>query len=102
MSGNVHQTELSPADTALADDSTVASALIGFSPDDYRSHLDGFEISDAEKDELLRLLWSIMCSFVDLGWGTDPVSLVFHSSSPAHADAPILDGDKIRSARAGV
>lgn len=45
----------------------------GFNPQDYKEDL-GVETLSAEQGELLRALWHIMCSFVDLGWGVDNVS----------------------------
>ncbi len=40
------------------------------------------EISDQfatheEALEFLRILWDIMCAFVDLGWGVDSITLAF-------------------------
>lgn len=33
--------------------------------------------SDEEAAEFLRILWDIMCAFVDLGWGVDSIQLAF-------------------------
>jgi hypothetical protein len=88
MSDHARLTQSPPNSTVLADGTT---AMIAFAPEDYLHHFEGCEISEAEKDELLRLLWNIMCSFVDLGWGTDAVSLVFSPSSPVEADTSNID-----------
>ena len=40
---------------------------------EYLAFLDGSNLSDAQKIELLQTLWSIMSAFVDLAFGTDPV-----------------------------
>lgn len=48
----------------------------------YRARLDGLSISQEEKDEFLRALWYIMCSFAYAGWGLDSVQNIF----------PFLDG----------
>lgn len=45
-------------------------------PSRYLPMLDDFEISEEEKHKFLEALWSIMTSFVDLGFGVDSVSLL--------------------------
>lgn len=76
--------------TCVAEETEATASLAAFSPEDYRHHLEGSGICEAEKDELLRLLWNIMCSFVDLGWGVDAVSLVFGTISPSDENAANL------------
>lgn len=68
----------------------TAPASSRFDPSAYRQYLATYELSDAQSDELLCALWAIMCSFVDLGWGADPLSLVFGATSPSEVDEPIL------------
>jgi hypothetical protein len=34
----------------------------------YQAYLDGADMSEAQKEEFLQALWSIMVSFVDLGF----------------------------------
>lgn len=69
------------------DSSNPTAGLLSFDPADYREHLDSCPITDAEKDELLRALWGIMCAFVDLGWGLDAVSLVFQNTQNSPSEA---------------
>lgn len=40
---------------------------------EYLAYLDGTNLSEAQKIELLQTLWSIMSAFIDLAFGTDPV-----------------------------
>lgn len=42
----------------------------------YKGDLDEFDLSDEDKAELIRALWSILAGFVDLGFGTAPVQAV--------------------------
>ncbi len=49
----------------------------GFNPDDYLADLEAFDLSEAQKRELLQTLWNIMCAFVDIGWGVDTVQHIF-------------------------
>jgi len=39
----------------------------------YQSYLDDTGLSDAQKEELLHTLWSIVWSFVDLGFDVHPL-----------------------------
>ena len=41
--------------------------------DVYAQYLEDAELSDAQKRELLETLWSIIVSFVDLGFGLHPI-----------------------------
>jgi len=42
----------------------------------YGKYLDESDLSDAEKHEFLETLWSIVVSFVDLGFGVHPLQQV--------------------------
>jgi len=39
----------------------------------YLAHLEESDLSDAQKREFIQTLWSIVVSFVDLGFGTHPL-----------------------------
>lgn len=63
-------------------DSDVLSALdseksprasLSFDAQKYMHHADGLDLTDAQKIEFLRTLWTIMSAFVDLGFGVDSV-----------------------------
>lgn len=42
----------------------------------YGKHLDASDLSDADKQAFIETLWSIVVSFVDLGFGVHPVQHV--------------------------
>jgi len=42
----------------------------------YQAFLDGADLTDAQKEELLQALWAIMVSFVEMGFGVSPVQEV--------------------------
>lgn len=42
----------------------------------YQAYLDDPSLSDAEKEEIIKALWSIMMTFVDLGFGLHPAQEV--------------------------
>ena len=65
-----------------------------FDPNDYMDELDGFDISEAEKVELLQTLWSILTILVELRVDVHNLTPVFDASRLGDADAvssPIND-----------
>ncbi|MEN8129340.1 MAG: hypothetical protein ABFS45_03925 [Pseudomonadota bacterium] len=44
-------------------------------PDKYREHLDEFDLSEEQQNELLETLWNIMRTFVEIGFGLDSVQI---------------------------
>lgn len=50
--------------------------------EDFRPYFSEYDLDQAQKDELIRTLWNIMCAFVDLGWGVDSI----HFSLPDLTD----------------
>ncbi len=52
-------------------------ASLKFEPDDYRHHLNDFDLTEDQQNELLQTLWSIMNTMVDIGWGVDTVQMFF-------------------------
>ena len=47
-----------------------------FDPEEYRADLNAPDLSQEQQDELLRALWQIMCTMVDIGWGVDSVQIL--------------------------
>jgi hypothetical protein len=43
-----------------------------YDPDRYHHHLDGLDLSDAQKHDLMQAMFSIMESFVDRAFGDAP------------------------------
>ncbi len=42
----------------------------------YQAFLDGADMTEVQKEEFLQALWSIIVSFVDLGFGVHPLQAV--------------------------
>lgn len=61
----------------------------------YQSYLDGSGMSDAEKEEFLQALWSIIVSFVELGFGVHPLQEVCGKT-------PEIEGQGAKAAFDGV
>ncbi len=68
----MHDEIISTNDNVTKD---VATSL-KFKPDDYRHHLNEFDLSEDQQNELLASLWSIMSTLVDIGWGVDTVQML--------------------------
>lgn len=52
------------------------SSTLPFDPDEYRHHIEEFQLTEAQQDELLKTLWEIMSTMVNIGWGVDNVQLM--------------------------
>ncbi len=55
-------------------------STVDFDPAAYMDDLDGFDIAEDEKAELLRILWSIMASFVRLGFDVKICEQIFDAA----------------------
>jgi hypothetical protein len=55
----------------------------------YREHLKGLDLSDAQATEVLPTLWSILSAFVDQAFGLDSILLARpqHQDGTAETDA---------------
>lgn len=63
-----------------------------FDGDEYRHYLNDVEISDEKAEELLRALWEIMRTFVDLGWGLESIQMFlpdFLETASPDSDNPL-------------
>ncbi len=45
-------------------------------PDEYREDLAAFNLTREQENELLAVLWNIMCTMVDIGFGEDSVQMI--------------------------
>lgn len=56
------------------DTPSPATGALEFNPENYRGELNEFDMDDAQKNELLRVLFEIMRSFVEMGLDVDNIS----------------------------
>lgn len=57
----------------------------------YRRHVEGFDLTDQEKDNLIRVVQSIMQNFVDRAFGDDPVQMCQTLNDAKRAlDTPVV------------
>jgi hypothetical protein len=62
--------------------------VLPFEAAEYMEYVDDLELSEAQKVEFLRTLWSIMSAFVELGFGVDSViPMLAQKASESGADA---------------
>ena len=54
----------------------------------YRPYLDGFDMTEKQKDEYLELVWQIVGSFVDVAWGVHPVQLAMEARKKDRGGSP--------------
>ena len=66
-------------------DAQSSSATPPCDTDKYREHLEEYELSKEEEDELLKVIWSIMAGFVEIGFGVDSIQFL-----PQDAKEPTL------------
>ncbi len=63
-------------------------------PSDYLSELDGEDLTDAQKMELLETLFNIMKAFVDIGYGMEPVNKLIEDFEKCASESPNMIGCK--------
>jgi hypothetical protein len=63
----------------------------------YQKYLDDPSLSEAQREEVLRALWSIMTIFVDLGFGVHPAQQVLETEDEGQAALALDEGAKIDS-----
>ncbi|NDW05115.1 hypothetical protein [Jiella pacifica] len=72
-----NEDELALATRDAAKEAETPVRSLDLDVDAYMSELDDFDMTEAQKRELLKTLWSIMRGFVDLGFEVDVCSAVF-------------------------
>jgi len=61
----------------------------------YQAFLDGTDMTEAQKAEFLQALWSIIVSFVELGFGVHPLQEVCGKDAEIGADSTKSGGDGV-------
>ncbi|MBY3517082.1 hypothetical protein HFN76_33660 [Rhizobium laguerreae] len=65
-----------------------ARPVVTVDVDRYQFWLDGTELSSPQKEEVMQSLWSIVMTFVELGFGIHPVQSVYASHFAVDAVEP--------------
>jgi len=53
-----------------------ATPMLTVDVERYQEYLDGTDMTDAQKEELLQALWSMVVTFVEMGFGVHPLQEV--------------------------
>lgn len=68
-----HITALEKTLEANASESSAARPILRVDVEKYQAFLDDTDLSETQKEQLIEALWSIIVSFVELGFGVHPV-----------------------------
>ncbi|MGC3983089.1 MAG: hypothetical protein QM808_17690 [Steroidobacteraceae bacterium] len=86
-------------DIVKPEDTHPSSALYVGMPvlqiEKYKSQLEGLDLTDAQQEEFLKTLWSIMASFVRVGWGVEHVPNLFPDFNNASLSAETMPEDEL-------
>lgn len=78
-------------------DNPPSYAALKFDPTAYMHHLDGSDLTEAQKAELLGTIWQIVVHFVDLGLGLSPLQAVLDNSQKSESPLAGRFSDVVKS-----
>lgn len=92
--------EFNTSERGIVLDNTTApkKPILTVDVEKYQAFLDGADMSEAQKEEFLQALWSIMVSFVDLGFGVHPLQEVCEKDAISESRTPKSEFDVVSSA----
>lgn len=62
------------------------NAVCSFDIEKYRNDITEFDLTDEQADELLKTLWTMMTTFVELGFGVDSIHYLLAPHTQPHCD----------------
>ena len=68
---------------------------LALDPDEYREDLDDFDLTRDQQDEMLAVLWNIMRTFVEIGFGLDSVQMFSTAKSNRSGEITGPDSGKL-------
>ncbi|MFC7702876.1 hypothetical protein ACFQXB_01555 [Plastorhodobacter daqingensis] len=80
---------------------TPSRPTVSVNVERYQAFLDGSDMTEAQKEEFLQALWSIIVSFVELGFGVHPLQEVCGKPPEVGADGAQKDFDAVSSEQPG-
>lgn len=75
----------------------AARPIVTVDVEKYQSYLDGSNMTDRQKEEFLQALWSVMVTFVELGFRVHPLQEVCGKGDEAAAGRVKSAFDQVRS-----
>ena len=74
------------------DEKSVAASMADFDENEFRSHLNGLDISDEQASELMRIVWDIMRMWVEMDLPADSCGQIVESIiNPIRDESDSLD-----------
>ena len=72
-----------------------AKAVVRVDIEKYQALLDSADMTDAQKEEYLQALWSIIVAFVEMGFGVHPLQEVCGKDHETEADGPKAEFNRL-------
>jgi len=63
----------------------------------YQEYLDGSDLTPEQKEEFLQAVWSIVVTFVELGYGVHPLQEACGKDSDGHDQGPQTARNRLNS-----
>ena len=82
---------------ALTNTTSPSPPILTVDVEKYQAYLDGADMTEAQKAEFLEAMWSIIVSFVDLGFGVHPLQEVCGENADCDSKSAKNDFDMIGS-----
>ncbi|MCT8970802.1 hypothetical protein [Microbaculum marinisediminis] len=76
---------------------TSARPVVTVDISKYQSYIDDPDLDDAQKEDFLEALWSVVVTFVELGFGVHPLQEVCGQDSQTSSQSPKEAFDKVKS-----
>ena len=77
--------------------STAARPTLSIDTTKYQNYLDGANLTPEQKDEFLRSMWSIVVTFVELGYGVHPLQEACGKDHKSDGESPAQAADAVLS-----
>ncbi|AKO96662.1 hypothetical protein MALG_01478 [Marinovum algicola DG 898] len=75
--------------------SRVANKTLTIDVAKYQEYLDGADMTPKQKEDYLRAVWTVVMTFVELGFGVHPLQEVWGKDGDNRGDAPINGQDAV-------
>ena len=74
-----------------------ARSIVTVDVERYQDYLDGADMTDAQKEEFLQALWSMVVAFVEMGFGVHPLQEICGQDCKIGAEGAKEEFDAVRS-----
>jgi len=92
-----HYTDANKTSEMLEAFSASARPTLSIDVAKYQEYLDGSDLTPEQKEEFLRAMWSIVVTFVELGYGVHPLQEACGKDCEADGPPPVRAFDGVIS-----